>query len=83
MDVEQVSNFPPNSPDLKAIENLWPSPAKRVYARNPRNLEELKRYTKKEWKNMIEELPLLQNLVRSMPNRIQAVIDANGWYTKY
>jgi len=24
MDVEQVTKFPPNSPDLNPIENLWP-----------------------------------------------------------
>jgi len=83
MDVEQVTKFPPNSPDLNPIENLWPTHAKRVYARNPRNLQELKRYAIEEWKNLIEELPFLQKLANSMPDRIQAVLDANGWYTKY
>jgi len=57
--------------------------AKRVYARNPRNLQELKRYAIEEWKNLIEELPFLQKLATSMPDRIRAVLDANGWHTKY
>ena len=44
MDVEQVTKFPPKSkqPHLNPIEDLWPTHAKRVYARNPRNLQELK-----------------------------------------
>jgi hypothetical protein len=81
MDVEQVTKYPPNSPDLNPIENLWPM--QRESMQYPRNLQELKRYAIEEWKNLIEELPFLQKLATRMPDRIRAVLDANGWHTKY
>lgn len=35
----------------------------------------------KQWEELSTEV--LNNLILSMPNRLKAVIEAQGWYTKY
>ena len=49
--------------------------------KHPSNIAELDRCVKKAW----QEIPIhtIENLVDSMPQRIQAVIDANGGPIKY
>ena len=76
-----VLDFPPYSPDLNPIENLWSILARRVEQRTCETMEELQDTVADEW-NKIEPEVLL-NLARSMPARCQAVIEANGWHTKY
>jgi hypothetical protein len=74
-------DWPSNSPDINAIENLWAILKGRM-ASFPRT-------TPQEWKDkLIEEWEsldhkLLSNLVNSMKDRIQACILANGGYTRY
>jgi uncharacterized coiled-coil protein SlyX len=36
-----------------------------------------------EWEEMDKSKDVLQKLAHSMPARCKAVIDANGWHTKY
>ena len=44
---------PPNSPDLAyPIENLWAYIKPRIKKRNPKTLDELKKYTLEEWNNI-------------------------------
>ena len=47
----------------------------------PSNLEELFEHVQQEWAKLDKEL--LRTLVRSMPNRIKAVIKNKGGATKY
>jgi hypothetical protein len=74
--------FPPKSPDLNPIENLWHL-VKDELRRGPKpsNLVELKLYVKKAWLSVPPEH--YRSLIKSMPNRIQAVIEAKGGQTKY
>ena len=39
--LEIPENWPPNSPDINNIENVWSLLKKRVFQRHPKNIEEL------------------------------------------
>ena len=39
--LEILENWPPNSPDINIIENVWSLLKKRVFQRHPKNIEEL------------------------------------------
>jgi transposase len=77
----QCVDFPPYSPDLNPIENLWADLARRVEEFQCDSMEELQDIVAEEWKGTDQEL--LRTLARSMPKRCQAVIDAHGDHTKY
>ena len=68
--------WPPNSPDLNPIENVWKILKERVYKCKSKTSEEFVKNINKEWKNI--ESSILKSLINSMPNRIQDVIDNNG-----
>jgi transposase len=76
-----ISEFPPYSPDLNPIENLWKILADRVSYRNPKTKSQLWDVLQQEWKKMPKEI--LQKLAGSMPTRLKAVIAAKGGLTKY
>lgn len=75
------SDWPPNSPDLNPIENLWAYLQEKVYARSPRTLDGLQRIIEDEW----EAIPIekLRHLVDSMPRRLAAVEHMQGGSTSY
>jgi transposase len=77
----QCLDFPPYSPDLNPIENLWADLARRVEKFQCDSMEELQDVVAKEWNKTPKKL--LRKLARSMPERCQAVIDAKGDHTKY
>jgi len=83
--------FPTNSPDLNPIENLWSILKAKLYKQYPDTMylqgsakavrEKLQKRINKIWWSIGEDV--LKRLIDSMPNRIQAVIKAKGWYTEY
>ena len=75
--------WPGNSPDLNPIENLWSILKDRLESRKkkPANIGELKTALKEEWNNITAET--IQNLILSMPSRIEAVISSKGNKTVY
>jgi hypothetical protein len=77
----QCIDFPPYSPDLNPIENLWADLARRVEKYQCHTMEELQDIVAEEWKKTPTDY--LAKLARSMPKRCQAVIDANGDHTTY
>lgn len=76
-------NWPANSPDLNLIEHLWDELKRRVHARNPppMNHRDLKQALYEEWETIPQETAA--NLIKSMRNRLQAVIQARGGNTRY
>lgn len=75
--------WPAQSPDLNPIEHLWDVLERKVrkHKPHPKNLNELMVILEEKWYEIEPEI--LENLVESMPRRIQAVIDSNGNPTKY
>jgi transposase len=74
-------DFPPYSPDLNPIENLWQYIEKRVEERALNTIEELQDVIAEEWKNT--PIDLLIKLVHSMPKRCLAVIATEGDHTHH
>ena len=79
----QVLWWPAQSPDLNPIEHLWYHLKMKLgqYEEAPRGILELWERVDKEWNKIGAEV--CQNLIASMPRRVQAVIRAKGGYTKY
>jgi transposase len=76
--------WPANSPDLNPIETLWDKIKDYIGEKHPdihRSYPKLRAAIVEAWESIAHEDIL--DLIRSMPERCQAVIDAEGWHTKY
>ena len=72
-----IENWPPNSPDLSPIKNLWSILSNSVYKDpEPKTLDQLKRRLRKAWNSI--SLETLDNLIESLPRRMKAVIANKG-----
>jgi hypothetical protein len=86
-----VMDWPPQSPDLNPIENLWPEFKTRFHKRflelfnHPsKSLEARYRYgevLQEVWYS--QGMEMIEALIQSMPRRCTAVIEAKGGWTKY
>ena len=77
----EIMDWPPQSPDLNPIENLWKTLGVKVTERNPTNMEDLWVKLQEEWSKIsIEDC---QELIRSCSRRCAAVIESKGSFTKY
>ena len=80
----RVIEWPPNSPDLSPIETIWDDMKDYLqehYPRVHRSYKRLRAEILEAWESITHER--IRELVGSMRERCQAVIDADGWYTKY
>ena len=77
----QVIPWPPQSPDLNPIENLWAYLKGRLEEREIHGMAELEVAVRAEWNAV--PLERLRTLVDSMPLRVRAVIAANGGPTRF
>jgi len=75
-------DWPPQSPDLNPIENLWALLKKKVWSTNFSSTLELKAKIIAVWNHHIAK-DLLEKLAFSMPDRLRAVIRAHGGPTDY
>lgn len=76
-----VLNWPPQSPDLNIIENVWSLvKRKRIVSLHKTREETISELTSL-WEEITPEI--LQSLVDSVPRRLQKVIQAKGGYTFY
>lgn len=85
-----VMVWPPYSPDLNPIENLWSIMKREIYKNHPElehapdtdeTLIDLVAAARRAWHQI--NLEVLASLALTMPHRVKAIIQANGWYTKY
>ncbi|KAJ5502615.1 hypothetical protein N7463_001086 [Penicillium fimorum] len=86
----EVMEWPPHSPDLNPIENLWALLKVKIYELRPDLLHMGNNDTTKEilvataqqaWDEL--ELRHLEHLSETMPHRVEAIIESQGWYTAY
>jgi hypothetical protein len=73
--------WPSYSPDLNPVENSWPRVHALMDKLQPQTDEAVKEAFLKCWDDL--PLDLWTTFAQSMPDRLQAVIDANGDATKY
>ena len=78
----QQLEWPGNSPDLNPIENLWAVLKRKVSAHHPTGQEDLRKWILHVWREEIGQ-ELCERLCDSMPTRIQCVLRAHGWPTRY
>jgi len=76
-----VIHCPSQSPDLNPIESLWSILDYMAKARHPRNENEFFEILKEEWGKIT--VSILRRVAESMHRRLDAVIKANGYTTKY
>ena len=86
-----VLDWPPYSPDLNPIECLWfllkentnMEAPELLYLRGSKDMirEVLSEAIEAGWEAIRQER--MNALIESMPRRIAAAIEAEGWYTKY
>jgi transposase len=76
-----MDDWPPYSPDLNVIENLWAIVKRKVYEVEIGNLDQLERRIRKVIKELNVEL--INSTILSFPKRLKAVIKARGRHTKY
>jgi hypothetical protein len=86
----EVMEWPPYSPDLNPIENIWALLKAEMYRlypellgmqNNAQTLERLIQCAITTWDTFEEDI--MNRVLDTMPHRVDAVLKANGWYTKY
>ncbi len=86
----EVMEWPPYSPDLNPVENLWFLLKAAVYKYRPdlltmqgdeKVLAALIETAQRVWNDMKDEI--FNKLIVTMVHRAKAVYEADGWYTKY
>jgi transposase len=80
--ITKIPNWPPQSPDLNPIEHVWKalkSHVQELY--HPSSVAEMQHALKLAWLNFPNHF--LVDIIKSMPDRFQAVIDAHGGPTDW
>ena len=73
--------WPGNSPDLNPIKNIWAIIKRRLKNKDCSSREKVISEFTKEWRKL--DWNLLRDCARSMPRRLQEVLERDGGSTKY
>ena len=76
-----VLDWPSQSPDLNPIENLWAILKQNIGNREFKNKDQLWHCVQESWYKISPET--CQNLIESMPRRLNAVLTQKGGYSGY
>ena len=77
-----VMDWPGNSPDLNPIKNMWEAMKQKIEEKQPSSLQDLINKIKHVW--CLETSPeFCKKVARSMPGRLQKVLDNDGWSIGY
>ena len=76
-----LANWPPQSPDINIIENIWSILKAKVQKRSPKSENELWAAIEQEYYSIDDSVII--DLYASIPRRLQAVLEAKGEQTKY
>jgi transposase len=75
-----MENWPPKSPDLNPIENLWAILAGKVSTRGPKDRKQLETFIKAEWNKLPQDM--INKLVKSFRSRLIKCVEHEGEYTQ-
>ena len=76
-----VMKWPPQSPDMNPIENVWKIIGEKAQNRNPQNIDDLWGFLKEEWESITTTF--CKKLIGSCGRRCTEVIQCKGKFTKY
>ena len=76
-----ISSWPSHSPDFNWQEKVWEMLGQRVRMRAPTTIKGLKKNLLEEWENI--DMRQVRNCIRSMPERLEAAMAAQGGNTPY
>lgn len=79
--VPQKMNWPPYSPDLSPIENIWAWLKGQVAKDVPQSVDTLKKSIRRHWESM--DIEFLAPYFDSMPKRMAMVIENEGFKINY
>ena len=79
----QILEWPPYSPDLSPIENLWTIIKRRLNEEGSLSRNDLEKRLEQLWNYDRYMTPHVNKLIESMPRRIKACIDNNGGPISY
>ena len=76
MKVEVIDPWPPHSPDMNPIENMWAIVAKKVSERGPFGVDQLRKYVVEEFYKVPDSV--VDALVLSFHRRLERVVERQG-----
>ena len=79
----ELLDWPSQGCDMNPIENLWGIMVNEWKDRQERTTHQLYAHISEVWESVRRRPRITENLVASMPRRLQAVIDKEGGWTKY
>lgn len=80
-----VLEWPPKGADMNPIENIWAEMVRIIKEKGsaPSSRRQLSDAIQDAWDELLECPRYVARVVGSMPNRLRAVVDAEGGYTRY
>jgi len=76
-------DWPPHSPDVSPIENLWSLMVQDVNKENPATVDDLRKAIRGSWRARTSDPILMENLLGGWRKRVLQLVDAKGGRLSY